>query len=89
MAKETILKRDVGQEAKKEQKAGIETSVGGIQKGKQVSVYASKELAEQADILFGTRPECVMAALSTVKKAEFSVEEAKELVRKFLKREVR
>ena len=67
----------------------METSIGGTQRGKQASVYTAKELAEQADTLFGTRPECIMAALRTEKKTEFTVDEARDLVKKFLKREVK
>lgn len=67
----------------------METSIREIPKGKQASVYTAKELAEQADTLFGTRPECIMAALRTEKKTEFTVDEARDLVKKFLKREVK
>lgn len=67
----------------------METSIGGTQRGKQASVYTVKELAEQADILFGTRPECIMTALQAEKKTEFTVDEARDLVKKFLKREVK
>lgn len=89
MAKKSSLKKDVEHKAMEKQEVGMETSIGETQRGKQASVYTVKELAEQADILFGTRPECIMAALRTEKKTEFTVDEARNLVKKFLKREVK
>lgn len=89
MAKESSLKKDVEHKAMEKQEVGMKISIGETQKVKQASVYTVKELAEQADILFGTRPECIMAALRTEKKTEFTVDEARNLVKKFLKREVK
>ncbi len=89
MAKESSLKKDVEHKAMEKQEVGMKISIGETQKGKQASVYTVKELAEQADILFGTRPECIMTALRTEKKTEFTVDEARNLVKKFLKREVK
>ncbi len=88
MAKETTkeartaetaeIKAEVAQEApKKEQKAS------------QESVYPASELAANAKKVFGTRQECVAAALKAAGKAECTVTEAKEIVEKFLKREVK
>ncbi len=88
MAKETTkearaaetaeTKAEVAQEApKKEQKAS------------QESVYQASELAANAKKVFGTRQECVAAALRAAGKTECTVTEAKEIVEKFLKREVK
>ena len=88
MAKETTkeartaetaeTKAEVAQEApKKEQKAS------------QESIYPASELAANARKVFGTRQECVAAALKAAGKTECTVTEAKEIVRKFVKREVK
>lgn len=55
----------------------------------QESVYQISELAGNAGKLFGTRQECVTAALETAGKQEYSIAEAKKIVDKFLKKEVR
>ena len=39
--------------------------------------------------VFGTMQECVVAALKTDGKAEYTVSEAKEIVSKFLQKEVK
>ncbi len=59
------------------------------QKTLQESVYSVSELAANAKKVFGTRQECVAAALRTAGKTECTVTEAKEIVEKFLKREVK
>lgn len=51
-------------------------------------VYPLGELMENAKNIFNTRQECVSAALKAAGKEECSVAEAKEIVEKFLKREV-
>ena len=53
------------------------------------SVYPASELAANAKKVFGTRQECVAAALKAAGKTECTVTEAKEIVGKFLKREVK
>ena len=58
-------------------------------KTEQQSVHQVSELAANAKGLFGTRQECVMTALKAAGKTECTVAEAKEIVGKFLKREVR
>lgn len=55
----------------------------------QESVYSAGELAANAKKVFGTRQECVAAALKAAGKMECTVCEAKEIVEKFLKREVK
>lgn len=52
-------------------------------------VYTAGEFAANAGKIFGTRQECVVAALKAVGKSECTVSEAKEIVGKFLKREVK
>lgn len=65
-----------------------ETGIGKEPKAKQESVYTARELADNARELFGTRPECVTAALKAANKESCTVSEAKEIVGKFMKREV-
>jgi len=57
-------------------------------KAKEGPMYPVKELAANAGRLFGTRQECVMAALSEGGDTEYTVLEAKRIVEGFLKREV-
>ena len=52
------------------------------------TVYSAEELAN-APQMFGTRKECVAAALKYYGKKEATVKEAQELVRKFLSKEVK
>lgn len=52
-------------------------------------VYSSRELMDNAKDIFNTRQECVGAALKAAGKEECTVAEAKEIVRKFLKKEVK
>lgn len=59
------------------------------QKAQKESVYSVKELAANARKIFNTRQECVVAALKVDGKAEYTVSEAKEIVEKFLKKEVK
>lgn len=55
----------------------------------QESTYKVKELADNAAKLFSTRPECVTAALKAENRETFTVSEAKGIVEKFLKKEVK
>ena len=59
------------------------------QKTKQESTYSVNELAANAGKIFKTRQECVAAALKAVGKTECTVTEAKKIVEKFMKREVK
>lgn len=59
------------------------------QKPAQESVYSAGELAANARKIFGTRQECVEAALRSADKTECTVSEAKKIVEKFLKKEVK
>ena len=53
-----------------------------------MAVYSAAELAAKARQLFGTTPEVVTVALKTAGKEAAGVEEAREIVREFLDREV-
>jgi len=53
------------------------------------SAYPVSDLAVNAKKIFGTRQECVLAALKAAGKTECTVSEAKGIVEKFLKREVK
>lgn len=68
---------EAGQESKNEPKAEIK------------SAYPVSDLAANAKKIFGTRQECVLAALRAAGKAEYTVPEAKIIVEKFLKKEVK
>lgn len=50
--------------------------------------YSAEELSNAAD-RFGTRKECVAAALKYYGKDRATVKEAKELINKFLSKEVK
>lgn len=53
------------------------------------SVYTAEELAQNAKQIFGTRKECVAAALKVAKLNECTVSKAKEIVKEFLNKEVK
>lgn len=53
------------------------------------AVYSVAELAANARKIFNTRQECVSAALRAAGKTECTVTEAKIIVEKFLKKEVK
>lgn len=73
-----------------ETKAGVaQESPKEGQRTLQESVYPASELAANAKKVFGTRQECVAAALKAAGKTECTVTEAKGIVGKFLKREVK
>lgn len=66
-----------------------EQAPGKEQRAVQASAYPAEELASNAMKIFGTRQECVAAALRAAGKAECTISEAKGIVEKFLKREVK
>lgn len=81
--KETITAETAEkQEAKHDVKPAVKAE-------KQESKYTAAEFAQNARELFKTRPECVVAALRAAKKETCTLSEAKEIVEKFLKREVK
>lgn len=86
MAKEE-LKDDRAAEAA--EKTGTAQTVRRGQKPPQESVYSVDELAASAKKVFKTRQECVLAALKSAGKTECTVTEAREIVKKFLKEEVK
>lgn len=58
-------------------------------KAEKESAYPVSDLAANAKKIFGTRQECVSAALRAAGKTECTVSEAKTIVGKFLKKEVK
>lgn len=69
-------------------------SVQGQAEGKEKNhakgpIYLAEELAGNARNIFNTRQECVSAALEAAGKEECTVAEAKEIVKKFLEKEVK
>lgn len=87
MAKETAKEAKAAENA--EIKEVAQHAPRKEQKALQESVYPVSELAANAKKIFGTRPECVTAALKAAGKSECTIPKAKEIVDKFLKREVR
>lgn len=59
------------------------------QKVLQEPVYPVNELAANARKVFGTRQECVVAALKTAGITECTVTNAKDIVKRFLEKEVK
>lgn len=53
------------------------------------SAYTAAELADNATALFGTRKECVLAALKEAGVQSCTLARARELVEKFRKKEVK
>ncbi len=51
--------------------------------------YKAEELAAAAENLFEVMPECVIAAFTVAGKTEATKEEAKQIVEKYLKKEVK
>ena len=51
--------------------------------------YSIGELAMASNTVFGLEMECVIAALSGLGKQKFTVSEAKGIVEKFMKKEVK
>lgn len=87
MARE--IKKDVKAAEALENKEGAVQASKKEQKVLQESVYPAGELAANAKKVFGTRQECVAAALRASGKTDCTVSEAKRIVEKFLNREVR
>lgn len=56
---------------------------------KETSSYSIEELINVSDTLFQAKKECVRAALKQTGKQEFTVIEAKNIVEKFLKKEIK
>lgn len=88
MAKETKDAR-TAETAEKKAVAVQEQVSGKEQKAPREPAYPVGELAAGAKKVFGVRQECVLAALKAVGKPDYTVAEAKEIVERFLKREVK
>ena len=89
MAKETSKVVGTAETAETKAEVAQEQATKKEQKTLQESVYPASELAANAKKVFGTRQECVAAALKAARKTECTVTEAKEIVGTFLKREVK
>ena len=102
MAKEKVISTEADSKAenkaKKEQKEIIEStsesakieSVKQTESMKQVeSVYTIEELSANARQLFDVRTECVIAALKAAAIKACTVSKAKEMIKKFMDKEVR
>ena len=87
MAKETIKDAKSAESVETKVEAVQEQAPKKERKTMPESVYSFSELASNAGNLFGTMPECVMAALIAAGKTECTVSETKEIVTKFLNRE--
>ncbi len=59
------------------------------EKKEHESLYTIEELSANAKQLFGVRTECVVAALKAVGIKECTVFKAKEIISKFMKKEVK
>lgn len=88
MAKETLKNAEAAEIAGNSKEAALENAPAKGRKTAQQSVYPVNELAANAKGLFATRQECVLTALKAAGKTECTVAEAKEIVERFLKREV-
>lgn len=102
MAKEKVISTQsdskAENKAKKEQKEIIEPtsesakieSVKQTELMKQVeSVYTVEELSANAEQLFDVRTECAIAALKAANIKECTISKAKEMIKKFMEKEVR
>lgn len=87
MAKEMLKNAEPAWTA--EQQTNTQQAINKEPKAPQESVYPVSELAANARKLFGTRQECVAAALRAAGKSECTVSEARTVVEKFLKKEVK
>lgn len=89
MAKETLKDAKAAESVENNVEAASEKTSAKEQKAARQSVYSIGELAANAKVLFGTRQECVMTALKSAGKTEYTVPEAKAFVTEFLKKEVK
>ncbi|HIS61466.1 MAG TPA: hypothetical protein IAC14_04340 [Candidatus Scybalomonas excrementigallinarum] len=55
----------------------------------QESIYTLQEFAQNSKKLFGVQKECVMAAFKVANKKEATPSEAKEIVEKFMRKEIK
>ncbi len=101
MAKEKVISTEsdskVENKAEKERKEIIETTfesakIESVKQAKSVkpmeSVYTVEELSANAEPLFGVRTECAIAALKAAAIKSCTISKAKEVIKKFMEREV-
>lgn len=89
MAKETSKVVETAETVETKAEVAQEPATKKEQKTLQESAYLASELAANAKKIFGTRQECVAAALKAAGKAECTITEAKGIVKKFLERGVK
>lgn len=74
---------------KKEQAEPAQTDARKGYKQPKAPAYSVGELAANAKKLFGVRQECVVVALKAAGKTDCTVSEAEEVIKKFMKKEVK
>lgn len=82
------MAKGVEKEALKDVSDEVKKDIPKQKKILQEAVYSINELAANARKVFGTRQECVIAALKANGRTEYTVSEAKHIVDKFLRQEV-
>ncbi len=88
MSKEISKDVETREPVKTRTEATREQALKKEQNGSQESKYPINELAANAKKVFGTRKECVVAALRAAGVSECTVAEARAVVKKFLAKEV-
>lgn len=86
---ELEIKKGDKMNKKEEIEQKVETKIENNLVATDKSKYQIVELAEQAERIFDTKRECVLVALKATGKDCFTVEEAKNIIRQFLKKEVK
>lgn len=91
IAKEKTITAEIGSKAEKE-RTEVKTKPESvkIESVKQTeSIYTVEELSANARQLFDVRTECVIAALKAADIKTCTVSKAKEIIKKFMDKEVR
>ncbi len=89
MAKETLKDGKAAETVENKAEVTRVQAPGKELKTAKEPIYSAGEFAVNARKIFGSRQECVVAALKAAGKSECTVSEAKQIVEKFLKREVK
>ncbi|MBS4932915.1 MAG: hypothetical protein KH020_16710 [Clostridiales bacterium] len=76
-------------EEKLEKRAETKSQSRRVATQTQESVYTLQEFAQNSKKLFGVQKECVMAAFKVANKKEATPSEAKEIVEKFMRKEIK
>lgn len=71
-----------------EKKERAAASAGIAQRQEKDSIYTLTELVAASGRLFGCGPDCVVAAFREAGKNGASISEAKQMVQKFLRKEI-